>query len=792
MRNLFDRLAVRGRLSALLGVLVLCWSVCPAQQPALPEVITPDNAEEVPIEGAGAGNVEEVGGAPTDETAQRLPTTSPESPKLTLVRADQPIEAILGEIRTATGVVVNARGKTAGTKLTLREVDKTVEEILDTITKPNNWKWVKRADGSYDLYDQETYVAEVVAQRVQRKVFTLVHIDAVELNKVIEPVLTPEVGASSPDERTNSLIVTDLPGTLSMIESIIAEYDIQLYTHVFEIVNADTEEIADRLDQLKSKYAEIHVDPPNHMIIVKDETLEKIRIMEQLVELLDRDQEIRIYHLNNIGPDGQEAEDLIQAFIEPIVTQDAILEFNRTTSLLYVKDVRPVHKKILDILMQVDRPRKQVLLEGELLSVALSTDLSIGMNWQFGDSLLDAINTSKVEAPTGVNPGDTMETQLAGFPHGAVGSSGLAVIDMTNSVRASLNAALTDSRTRLLLKPRLILANHEEGEINVERREPILNTFFSDNVNQGSFRTSGQTFVNTGLSMRLTPRISNRGLVELEVFFKNSVPIIVPDIGGGQRGVGESSEEANTILIIPTGQTRVIGGLISRDFTDGVSGVPFFSQIPYLGFLFGNKTKKDTLRNLMFFVTPTIVGELPQNDIIVEAVNAPARASLMEEQGAVLPPEEINDIPEELKPYLEQIRPEALLYEGDDTMTTGSETLETSVVPGMTMEDLEAAAKALLSTAPVPAMPADGDDVLKTGGAGGETRPGLAGPSGTFGGPARQPGRVRPTTPGGQPTPAPQPTPVPVQPVATPAPGQAAPPEDQAPPVEQPPNETQI
>ena len=370
---------------------------------------------------------------------------------MSLAVNDQTIETIVGRIREETGAEVVLHGSVPGTMLSLRLVDQSVESILNSITTPQNWTWIQRADGSYHIYDQESYVSEVLTQRVQRKVFPLRFIEAAELDGVIAPILTPEIGASSADERTNSLIVTDLPDKLALIESIIREYDVQLYSHVFEILNADTEEIADRLDQIRSEYAEIFVDPINRLIIVRDETLTKIKIMEQLVELLDRDVEIRAYNLNNIGADGGDAEEIIEKFIEPIVTQDAVVEFNLATSKLYVRDVRAVHQKIYDILRQIDVPRKQVLIEGELLSVSQSNEMNISMNWRFGNSLLDAIDTNKIDGFPGVVAGDDRNRQLAGFPYGAVSSEGISLIDMSAHVRAQLQALLSDSRTRLLL-----------------------------------------------------------------------------------------------------------------------------------------------------------------------------------------------------------------------------------------------------------------------------------------------------------------------------------------------------
>ncbi|MCL5271688.1 MAG: hypothetical protein M1457_14295, partial [bacterium] len=490
-----------------------------------------------------------------------------------------------------------------------------VEDILNALTVPKQWVWIKHSDGTYDIYDKDTYVKTVQASQVIRYPFQLKYIDAEELNKVIAGVLTPVIGASAVDARTNKLIVTDLPDKISLIQEIIKEYDVQQFSRTFEIKNADVEEIGERLGEIKSKAAEVQVDPRTRVIVVKD-TFEKIKEMEQLIELLDRELEMVVYNLNNIGEEAKDAQDLVDAFITPLVTTDALVQYNQATGKLFVRDIPAVQKKILEVLKQLDQPKKQVLIEGEILDVAQTYSKDIGINWTIGESLPKAL-------AAGLNIGGVMINDTGtslyasnftalkdAVPIASGGSSGLQTYVLTNQVRAQLTAALTDSRTHLLLRPRLLISNKELGTFNVTHDEPVLNTFYTGIENAATTTgfnntySSTQNFVSSGLRVEITPQISNRGLVELHIYFENSSPIIVPDIGNGVRGVGKSTSSAETILVIPSGETRVIGGLISNDESNGDTGIPYLSQIPYLGYLFGTKSKSDNKRNLMFFVTP--------------------------------------------------------------------------------------------------------------------------------------------------------------------------------------------
>jgi hypothetical protein len=223
----------------------------------------------------------------------------------------------------------------------------------------------------------------------------------------------------------------------------------------------------------------------------------------------------------------------------------------------------------------------------------------------------------------------------------------------------------------------------------------------------------------------------------MEIEFMNSSPIFVPkeEMGGNVRGVGSTEQSASTYMIVPSGETRVIGGLISRDLSDSTDGVPYLSRLPILGFLFGQMSNKDTLTNLMFFITPTIIQESPLNDLVVEPVNEVAKLGMEEAKKEEEAPENPNEIPTTLKPYLEEIRPEALPMPDDQASTmTSSVRLEApdlGTTASMTLETKELGGKLLKNEPYKSPQPAVAQ--LKVGGALGATG-GAKGPTGTFGG----------------------------------------------------------
>lgn len=682
-----------------------------AQDKAIKPAETPANAPEVLMES----------GAPPERTGEgtkgeSLSTKAPASPKVSLFIRQYSMQNALDDLRQQTGITFEARGKATEPKIDLAVDDIPLDEVLDRIAKPNNLVWVQVSPTLYRIYDQETYKAEVISKQTIRKSIQLHYINATELDSIIKPMLQEGIESSTADARTNRLIVQALPDKMSIIQDIVNEFDVQLYSMVFDIQNADAEEIGTRLHEIASEAAEIQVDAINRVIVVKD-TFERIKQMESLVALLDRDQEIMVYNLNNLGLDGELIEDIVKKFIEPIVTKDAMVDYQPKLGRLIIRDVHNVHKKIQEILKSLDTPRKQVLIEGELLSVQVSDSLNFGSNWVVANDLKIASENTQSDITI-----PTVPTNKNGLPAATLSSSGLNFLAMGEHIRTQLSAALSASDTRILLRPRLLIASGEEGNVNIGENQPVLNTYYNNNYssnvnNSYTGQSSSQQLISTGLDVTIRPIITNRGLIEMYIRFENSTPIIVADIGNGVRGVGSNEQSADTYMLMPDGETRVIGGLISQNKSKTNAGLPYLSKVPYMGWLFGNITNDATMRNLMFFITATIINEKPTNEDFVEPVNAAARAAFAEaaqiEKAAA--PAEIHKIPAELIPYLQSIRPQAVPFKG--TEATTATTVSPAPVANETARAVPpSAAASLLSSEPYQA-PVIGETTMRVGGA---------------------------------------------------------------------------
>jgi general secretion pathway protein D len=165
------------------------------------------------------------------------------------------------------------------------------------------------------------------------------------------------------------------------------------------------------------------------------------------------------------------------------------------------------------------------------------------------------------------------------------------------------------SETKVLSAPRTVTLDNEQATIEVGTMFPIVNT------TAGTANTTGGssiTYSNLTVRLEVTPRISANNSVHLKVVPKilRLGSQIQSTVGGVNNSVYEfEKRELNSTVMIPSGNTLVMGGLIEDDITRSNVKVPLLGDIPYLGILFRSDTQTRTKSNLIIFITPTIVGD---------------------------------------------------------------------------------------------------------------------------------------------------------------------------------------
>ena len=590
-------------------------SPAPTPSPAAAVSSPSDDTTPGPVsEGAGAGEAARPGGEKTASVLYTKPT---------------PISILIDDVKDQTGVKIVLCGKASALKIPYSGSDLTAEAFLNSISGANKLRWRKVPDG-YELWDEESYNNEVTPTLVQQKVFVPVYVSAKYLYEAIKGsnVLTPKVGNVAVDERTNKVMVSDLPEKLALVQDIVNLLDEPQFTRVFYVRYAVIKDVVEKIKQFKSEAGTIEFDEIAHLIIVRD-IMANIQRMETMIDLLDVRQIGRVYNLNSVGL-GAKDLDKLQKNLELLVTKSAFMMIDDARGLLILRDTPEVHEDVVKFLQVFDRPIDQVRIEAELLDVDQSSVFSYGMEYAVSGDLPSAVADGLIPnfGDKGTVPGNPFGfvNYKNEFPLGTAGNGGLSVSYLSSRIKAQLSAAMSDVNTLIVSQPRVIVKNREKVTLNDTKSVPIAQINLMPSGYYGTGGTATSSAVGTmdavgGLKIEIEPTIAPTGLVEMTVFIENSTvePVTLQSGLAGQtvQGVNRATDSIDTVLIIPDGETRVISGLIHRSQGDTKSGVPYLMKIPVVGpFLFGKTDKKERVRNLLFFVTPTILREQPKGKLI--------------------------------------------------------------------------------------------------------------------------------------------------------------------------------
>jgi type II secretory pathway component HofQ len=178
-----------------------------------------------------------------------------------------------------------------------------------------------------------------------------------------------------------------------------------------------------------------------------------------------------------------------------------------------------------------------------------------------------------------------------------------------DGVKATLSFLNTYAETKVISSPRTVTLDNETASIEVGTLWPIVNT------TAGTANTTGGSSVsysNLTVLLKVTPRISANDYIKLQVsprVIRLGEPVTSLVGGMANRVDSFNTREILTTVLIPSGNTLVMGGLIQDEVHNGNTKVPLLGDLPLVGLLFRSDTKSRTKSNMLVFLTPTIVDD---------------------------------------------------------------------------------------------------------------------------------------------------------------------------------------
>ncbi|MBI4516048.1 MAG: type II secretion system secretin GspD [Deltaproteobacteria bacterium] len=279
------------------------------------------------------------------------------------------------------------------------------------------------------------------------------------------------------------------------------------------------------------------------------------------------------------------------------------------TNALIVNASPQDYETIKEVIEKLDVRRRQVYVEAIILEVRLNKARDLGFDFQGGAGLAKGVGLGRINLSGNLNQMLTSPAGLDGLILAAASNQTVRLPDgSTVPAQVALFTALqNDSDVNILSAPNLLTTDNQEAEIVVGQNLPFVASRSTSETNLANqFNTIERRDV--GITLRITPQISEGGTVRLDLF--QEVSAVVPSASDAQAialGPTTTIRSATTTVVARDNQTVVIGGLISDDMDNSHSRVPFLGDIPVLGNLMRNTSSRREKINLLIFLTPHIV-----------------------------------------------------------------------------------------------------------------------------------------------------------------------------------------
>jgi general secretion pathway protein D len=410
-----------------------------------------------------------------------------------------------------------------------------------------------------------------------------------------------------PIERLNAiLVITHAPRYLDELSKLIEQFDwgaegapgSRLY--VYHLKNSKAENIASVLQQIYGLGGEQRVIQPSPRIaqLPPGEGANVFRTAEELSRppppLLAGTgaggDYPRVAPLT--GPEAGMTSPVVTADDEASLALDFRSNINiiadRENNALLIMASPQDYRGIEAVIQQLDVPPRQVLIDATIAEVTLSDDLDYGVRW-----FLQQNNLS-----LGFN---------APVPEIAAGEGlALAVFKDNGNARLFIDTLAARTDVKFLSAPQVMVLDNQTANIRVGDQIPVTVRSSQSTTDPEAPIVSEVQFRDTGTLLSVRPRITAGGQVTMDITQEVSLPGAEPAVGGGGN-VAISQRTIDSSVIVSSGETVVLGGLILETSSDTKSGIPLLMDIPLLGPLFSTTSENVFRTELIVMITPQVI-----------------------------------------------------------------------------------------------------------------------------------------------------------------------------------------
>lgn len=283
---------------------------------------------------------------------------------------------------------------------------------------------------------------------------------------------------------------------------------------------------------------------------------------------------------------------------------------------------------ISQVISNLDIPKPQVLIKVVFLEVTHNNALDFGLEGGFTTTADNGtkVNGANMFGMSGLNSVATnLQFNSVGQPVSAIGAvppgAGLYQV-LGSDYQATLRAIATAGKTEVLSRPSILARNNQPATITVGQSVPLITNVRYDNFGNA---INSVTYTDVGIILRVTPFISNDGMVEMIVSPEiSSLTDQTVPIANGVSVPVIAKRSADTVVVTPDGHPVIIGGMMQDNKLAGESKIPLLGDIPLIGNLFKRQIRNNSKTELLIFLTPHIVAAPAQLVALSEKERAAA------------------------------------------------------------------------------------------------------------------------------------------------------------------------
>ncbi|MEE3652620.1 MULTISPECIES: type II secretion system secretin GspD [unclassified Brenneria] len=436
-------------------------------------------------------------------------------------------------------------------------------------------------------------------------------------------------------EPSNVLLMTGRAAVIKRLMSIVERVDQTGDRHVTTIplAYASAPEVVKMVTELNKTdeksamagvmSANVVADERTNSVLVRGESNSRQQVID-MIRQLDRQQAVQ-GNTKVIYLKYAKATDLVEVLTGvgdsikseqqnalPALSKDISIKAHAQTNALIVNAAPDVMRDLEQVITQLDIRRPQVLVEAVIAEVQDADGLNLGIQW--GNKHAGMTQFTNTGLPTSV--------MVAGADRyrqdGTINSTVASALNSFNGITAGfyqgnwamlLTALSSNTKNDILATPSIVTLDNMEATFNVGQEVPVLS---------GSQTTSGDNVFNTverktvGIKLKVKPQINEGESVLLEIEQEVSSVADSASNSSSDLGVTFNTRTVNNAVLVSSGETVVVGGLLDKSTRETADKVPLLGDIPLLGHLFRSNSRHVAKRNLMLFIRPSIIRDRSQ------------------------------------------------------------------------------------------------------------------------------------------------------------------------------------